>query len=1064
MTDPSTALDAIDRYSSLIFRLALLSVPDPDWASAAACRAFRTQDWTGAVVGAELETRLLVALPRAPRRRGSRSLLPVALRCVGSRERLALGLWLGQGYDLERIAVVLRLPAPKVRALLVDALAQSAGEDVSSIPAMCRASRIARLEQPESDLAHLRFCAGCRAAAAATARQRLVICDSINEFMAHTPLPPRLLELVAVSTLRAAPPSRVVVVLGPLLAVLVAALVVAALILPDRPAQHAATAAGPSISPRALLARAIARYDAPPGQKPVYRRYRIAFGGSGTLVDAEAWTDPRRPGRHQMQVRSGEQVWEWQAGDGEHTLSYWSSAPERLCGDNFAGAPTLSGAINRWSIGGAGQERMRVRRWASGPWAVARAYLEQASTAATLRSLGQAPGDRNAVVLAASGGTVDGLLLLAIRPEDGAVSEVRVNTGDNGVTRSSVVWRLVDEQSPDSAGDVEHFFVAAPAIAPAGTVMRSRAPLDDLCPLIADEAALSPARTLGWGWPAVVGLPRAPDGTQRVYLMGHAGALQTLGPTYTPDVATLVYLGGTRRLALTALRQLPSGTEDAVVVGGWRLRLHAIGPQLFAGDASPAPPFSVDRIGFSFWASGWTRSDLLLHLASARTLRLADLASHAALLHEPEPVPPVVIDYVLPALRRLPARAVGLHAVVERDMRAEPAQLRLDDPYHAEPAGGTTESWLRWDQTGVLTNFRGDTRGVDGRLRRVEWAADRVINRYDARANLVRVLPSGDWPDNPAELVERRMRDIFRYEQFHVVAEDARTLTLGASLPVTQTELAWGLRAQRRREPGAANWPWLADLAPDTIKFRTTFDRRSRQVIRWETYASNGAMDTLLERVVLRRIEWNATVDSSRLAFTPPAGTLSFEQASQHAVGSRQPVFTQDLTEAAERSAVPLWIWPESEGIQFSGAKVATPSGATELENPGALAAVSGGIAVELNYVVAPIGRVSLVEGSPALLAALLQQVPAPWTASLQETRSIGGSMRKVWSARNGANEHWIIFEVEQTLIVMHYYAPDDDSTAAALLERLARFRGAEARPPGTARLPGASPVGTHDP
>ena len=98
--------------------------------------------------------------------------------------------------------------------------------------------------------------------------------------------------------------------------------------------------------------------------------------------------------------------------------------------------------------------------------------------------------------------------------------------------------------------------------------------------------------------------------------------------------------------------------------------------------------------------------------------------------------------------------------------------------------------------------------------------------------------------------------------------------------------------------------------------------------------------------------------------------------------------------------------------------------------------AVAAGAAVELHYDLGA-GQLTLVEGTSQLLGLVLQQTPPSWTESEPRTMVIVGAERQAWVMRNAEDEHWVIFELDNTLIVAHYHG---GHLGEAVLSALARL------------------------
>ena len=645
---------ALARYGDRIYRLALLRDPAPARAARAVTHAFKAADWSGAGLDEATEARIVAALPAPgrwpPARRLSLAPLPAGFWRLPAAARLALGLRLMRGYTAAAIAPALRQTPDEVRRLLLDATARLAGDDPAVMPAACRESRLARLDESAAERRHLITCADCRAAVTAYGASEQALAAQMERATAAYYLPRAAADAIT-RRLADAPERPPHGRLSPrLLQGLLAVAVVAAVVLLVAPRPEARTLAPPTTAPRDLLQTALEQYGVDPaGDDVVHRRYQFELRDPRITLDAETWTDGRNPARHRMQLAVAANVQEWQAGDGETTLRYVSNGALQFCGRPYPGAAAQVGPIAAWRMSAERQNELRAARWQFGAWATGRRYLQQALEATTLRSLGRTrDGDVEVITLAAEDATIDGTLMLELDAARGDLREVREIQVGNGATRAFVPWRLLDEERIDYETALRSGALTAFPGAARPVVEEREAPIvDPACPTWDTAQAYSLATALRRGTPPVVGLGETPAEIETIYLSGPPhGGVDSGGQTM-PGYLSLVLVGDGKRLTMrpsssgaASLASAPVPAEELRQAGGWLVRFRPAGAGRLRGEARPAPDTPYPQPpAFWFFAEGWTEQQLLEILPSARLLTIEDWYRDRGLVYEPAPSP-----------------------------------------------------------------------------------------------------------------------------------------------------------------------------------------------------------------------------------------------------------------------------------------------------------------------------------------------------------------------------------------------------------------------------------------
>lgn len=1029
---------ALDRYADTVYRLALLRDARSKHALAATVRAFTGVDWAHVEVDERLEGRIVAQLPPVPRslRPASLPALPAAFRALEPDLRLALGLRLVRGYDSASIAAVLGRPVEDIGRALVAALATLAGDD-APLPAACVQSRRLRLDEPAADKLHLRGCERCRVAVVAVAETEKQLASAMIDATRAVTLPWNSVEQIALR-LRGAKREPDVAWRRPAFltgaVVVLVALLVGVIVSPRRadPASNAAT-----VVPRELVQRALEQLRAPPtGDGVLHRRYVLDLWQSEPARTAEVWLDPSRPGRHLLQIARGTSVTEWQSGDGQRSLRYWTDDAS-VCAGPFPPASLGLDTIHSWQLDAAEQTQAEAERWQHGPLAAGQRFLEQGLKASTLRSLGVTrAGDVSIATLSAEGTGIEGTLLLKIDAHTAALLEVRQLVADNGSTRAHTPWRLELDERVSSGDAAQRGLFSEPHIAGKPAELRHAGPmLDRACPPLREDFAGSLIEAVGREWPEVPGFPIPPAGTRRVMLIRSQGGERRVGEPDAPDTPALVYDSGARRLVLAPSYDVGRSSAGEVATGSWRVVAQPLLPGMWQGRASLVAE-SRPGLQIAFVAEGWSREEVRALIRGVRPLQLADVQAQRTLLYDPNPPPQEVIDLVTSAAQQLrPAPGRVQHSVVTSEQRGDPRRVELRDPYHAPPPAGETETWLQVGQDGTVSRFKSESRTSAGEPAAVRWLTDDFVATYEPRTNTLGRVPR-HLLLTPAFLpFDDPLAGVFRRRQYHVERDGGRVI-LRATLPISQTELRWALDEQRR-DPvrGAFPSPWLLDLNPRTVTFSTTFDAQSRRWLATEAQVSDGERVTVVQSTKARMVETLQTVPDSTWSVVPPADALVVD-ANERQYAMFNPQWVTKLEQALAAAPVPLWGWT-TPGAVFRGATIPADDRGLALPYGRVESAIAGGYAVQLEYRLPEGVEARLLEGSPTAMRRLLRSRPSEWMSSRQQSATVAGATRVVWLLDGPVAQRGAIFEIDGTMIVAAVGGEISDDAVLALIGRL---------------------------
>ncbi len=1066
------------RYADAIYRSALLRDPDPERASHAVVAAFTRVDWTVAELDDRVEVQLIQGLPSLPRfrLRRPRPLAPLPPRFwkLPPVMRLALGLRLLRGWPAEMIAAALARPMDDVRTLLLDGVAATGGDRLD-LTGACRACLAARLDDPGAARDHLRSCPTCRATLPRWEASEADLAAQLSAAVGDRALPPAsgraleaALECDGPREAGLAASAPLLLRLGLMVVVLTA---LGALIWPRRPANarldlpHAVAPA-----PRELIDRAWAAFDAlPAGSGIVHRRWQLAPDDPQRTLQADEWVDVQQPARHRMQLLNGTIVEEWQAGDGQDRLRYYSQSTPAFCGPlPKEGVASHTLEVNSWPVDVAEQARMRAARWQSGVWALGKRYLDLAARAETLYSTGRAGGITGTLTLSAAGREISGTLLLRLDPSTFALQEVRELRPDNGRIDLRVPWRLllsesVEPQKALLAGLLSTF----PAANAPRDVERALPIIDRACPLAGAEQALSIPRTLVpiYSRTIVIGLPVVPAGVDHAMLVGSRdrgiapnGAVDFMAP----DATQLIYLGAGKRLVFWPQADLAANTVGTSRAGPWHVQIDQQAFGVFAAiaglyqtrnDRYAAAPGNV---GFRAWAEGWNHDELQALLATARPLRLDDWSRTAALFYEPLPLDPDMRDLLARIGSASAPRPGGIrHQVEVTTRRRAPFLAALADPYHlpesAQPATQRSESWSEVDPSGTrYTRTSRATTGRDGQLIEKMWTTEQRRSTYRALDNAVsyETTAEDDWiPPDPI------VAQLLRYAWSVHRLPDGST-TAETSQPLDQTSLAY-LPDVQRAGTASGQEPWLLDVEPTTVTLRLEFgpDGRLRQS---ETLgiAQAPALSTtagltrrvLLERTVVETDTWVSSAPPAAFSFTPPADARQIDATMPAFLrtGPLGATVTTSITDTARAVAFPVWSWRGSpELLSFRAARIPPDRPDPDARGPANDQMLLAGLAVELSYATQR-GNLTLLQGPAATLRPLFQQRPPEWRTSEKLTLRIGGTEHDVWVMRaEDASRQWAAVEIDGSLLFLQHGGPADELDAILMnlggLQKVAR-------------------------
>ncbi len=645
-----------------VFRLAVLLTGSPAAATALVRRADIQHP------EAILEA-LLAALPLQRTARATWASVPAArtLAALTVPQRAALGGAALFAMPAEVLAASVG-PAAYAEAVLACAPAELQGMFAEgAVPAACAPWRAA-LQRSSFETTttpelrgHLALCAECRAAAqawrTASATAETQVRELLRPFTAPAPEP------AAVARPRA--PRRAI-----LLILLVVLLITGVLVWPRQSATVATSPQAAATGPAQLLQRASETlYQPLPAGDVSHLTYAIHWSfddGSYAILQAHQWDDPlnlrtrlelkheQGGGAYELYITHGQKMWYRAAQLYSRTMMPYAQS---TVGEQMIGLQNVDPAA------------MRAARLASGPWAVAWAYLRAASGAA-VQSLGtqQSPDGRTlhllrfdapSPVYSNTAEPAPVPIVLLIDTASGRLIEIRELTGPaGGEQRVFVPWRLVQQETlPTDTPEL--------AEPPRADQLLS-SPIDPSVPL---RSGMFSTPTDFYEMPL---LAVVPDGINRASRI--AG---TYAPTrYSGDVGWIEVMMYPER---PRIRVNPPETsarvpfETAALTGTLTLQMHQRIDGLIEAKGS-TPLF------FRITAQGFSQQELLPVLDGLRTLTPSLLVAQGNLFIWPQKVSPESAAYIYRAIEGLAADSdQPTRTTIDSYQRARPDR-RYSDP------------------------------------------------------------------------------------------------------------------------------------------------------------------------------------------------------------------------------------------------------------------------------------------------------------------------------------------------------------------------------------------------
>lgn len=1035
------------RYADALYRLALLRDGDPGRAASAVIAAFTRLDWDATPLDEYFEARLVAALP-APRKRHDLLRLrsrpasipmPVAFWQLPPQTRLAVSLRLLRGMATPRIAAVLARPLADVQSLLLDSINVLGNLPATATGDACRRCRLARLDDPSAERAHLLQCASCPDALAAFEQSERAIAERLRRAVGNITLPRSVDEALTVALQRGATATAPSIWRSPWImrgaAVVVVLAVLAALLRPRAPLPilSGASQAAVGAEPRRLLAAARALHGAVPSAAGiVHRRWEIRLPQREGTLEADEWIDSLDPARHRMQLLEDGQVKEWQVGGDRGNLRYLSALMTYSCGPLPPALVSRTPTISSWKLGDHEQQAMRDARWRAGTWALGGHYLDLASSAESLRSLGiSGEGENAALTLAAEGRTISGTLLLRLDPITHALREVRELRSNNGQMEDRIPWRLVSTETIDHATALKQGVLTAypDAKAPA-TTSRITPIIDPICPLVeADFAANFPHVLASAGPVGLIGLPTLPAGVKQAVVIGQVLEAQS---HYDLETVQIVYAGAGKRLVFA--KHGGGADGETLQAGPWNVRIREPRPGIQIAALSRLPQRADMRnvpesnASVDVWAEGYTRDELLQLLATARPLHLIDWAQAPEQWYTRESVDAVMLDRwrrIITANAVQPGRTLLLRSTITT--RQAPFFAELADPYHVPaaswPAERRSEALVEFDASGNARRSKLLTTGRESHVLNAAWSDGATEQYYQA------------WNDT----IESRAGMNFPSTQWYGVAQlflhrDWNWQTLPDGSMVAE-RLEAGYQRLQAYNPSWGPWTidsWTFDLPRHQIAMRLTFSAggRQRQVEQravppegW----SGGALSSpvLLYREVIDQ-RWLASVPIDRWDWKPPPTARPFKWPA-YTYPSIEATSAVTLARAAAITSFPLWKLPDStsltllDRVDVARDPASDPSQYTleRIEH-----AVGVGLAVNNAYRT-PNGQLNVLQGPAAPLRQILRHSMPLWTSSSRRVIGEGGRQIEVWVMEGEqSTTRWAIVEHEQSLLFLRHDGP----------------------------------------
>lgn len=1101
---------AIQRYGDDLYRLALLLTPDEGSAALALTGALRgmLNVAPGSIDEQALFAALMAALPPERRRRWRR--LPVWTRPPSSQansgpllaalarlprsQRLALGLTMLRGFDLERAAPLLGGDEMRVRGLVRDALLAlmpqatpdraPADLDSDHAPSACQPTRKALaldITQVHNDPAlrgHLALCPACREVEQAwqdlSTSVENALRGALRDVLLPDSLAARLRETLTpdphLAYRRAPSGGRLRLTL---LALVVIALITL-LVLPRRPAAKPPTAgtAGLPTAPRALVERARAQLYAPPAGSGVWHgRWEIRWnfvGGGYAILNADQWVDTIDK-RHRVELvhQSGGGPYEFElAGDRD----LWYAASPSYSPSLYPLIYTTESQGVHLQPSDAERDAMLRARLQSGAWDLAASYLRQALAAPELQSWGrQRTADGTLLDLIGFHGVSplalppdapqatasDATILLAIDATSGTLMEVRELLGGAGREQTGrVTWRFVSGEWITDGAAIERTFDLGQAWNGIGQFAEQAAIVDPALPLVAPQEVVPLAHGVQYG--DVSWMPaRAPAGTTRAVLVWLAN------PTSFPgSPSVIVYLGEGRRLAMLTqggrLEPPPEGDSERVTLNGHAFVLQAGAAQSYLVVSTRSEANRDDQLVTRIGALGYTRAELLDVLRTLGPASVEAYRAQARTFMDLQPQNPAAFDTLLNALASTaPLQPNTTRHLVEQVFLRHAAYVDpLPDPYHLPPYRGWPEQLIdeSWSRGAVVSGTFEVSRTLHDRDRIYQqsyttsnqaWYYDAALNTLTRQGYDVPIQFNQIDQDQSVLLDAlacgknglARLPDGTRIISSSVPLGDPATPTLDSCRNWRYNSLLEEQRANLRTADG----PYLLDVADQPITTWIYLGADGR-LARVEIRAGQAQDGMLLESREIMRDEQvpEERVPANTFTAPPPDAMTVEDTGSSNSPSSFTfiPPRTVTLTEVLSQAKTPLLYLPDTPEQQLGTIEAGAPEGSKwspfySSETPFE-SALQRGMALRFTYDQSAMPML-LYEGRADQFGTYLRTLQAPWADSTATTSLIAGRAVGSWQVMLTDGSSWILADLDGTLIAAEATTPAQQNAIAGL-------------------------------
>lgn len=1094
---------ALQRYGDDVYRLALVFGRDERTAERILLAMVRRLALADQTDESMLVQALLTVLPSKPERalrrlprwavppssQAAQAPLLAAIARLPGPARVALGLAYVRAFEPRQIATLLGTGEDGVREQLRDALlALAAHAPIERTelltdpepPEACRLTRAALALADPARLAapavrgHLALCSACRAADLAWSQLHTAVEETLRGALRDVRLPAALDASLHAAARTPSDGERMAWLARPRVRIALVTLPVVLLILflvwprSTVPTPGGSTALQSAADPRALVARAAEQLYAPPANATGvwHAQYDIQWfftDGLAVQLNAEQWEDTAG-GRHRLQLvhHTGGGPYEFELADG--TDSIWYAVSENYANSLFPFSAIPSVLRGRFTASASQRADMRDMRLHSGPWALPRRYLSQA-TNAELRTWGrQRDADGRLLQLVSFAGisplalppdapdatSSHVTILLTIDETSGQLREVRELFGAAGTEQSArTTWRLVNEETMSQAEPANRAFDVRSAWNGVGTFVDRGALGNARLPLVDANALVAPAdlvQSIGG-----IEMPQTlPPGTQAIALVNNTPAdFAQIG--YMSGVLTLGYFGVEHQLFLNTRNDgtqlfTPNG-NDELTVGDVYIHLQALPGQGYR--ALVTQPSFPENIVTQVVALGYTRAELLAVLQSLGPPSTAALAEQAPLFIEARPHDAAWLALV-GALADPPAPPAGsVRHFVEHVFKRQLHQPDpLTDPYHRPPYGGwpeqlVQENWVRDTANGQ--RISGSlTRDQAGRLLARQYRSPGDQWDYDALASRVVQYTFGNaihWvlPNEDQSTVLRALG--CPGAMLQTSATGVRSITIAENgwreHSCAQSQYVNLLREQRAGIL-TDSAPFLADLDADTLTTVITLGADGRAT-RTEVWAGLPAAGTLLES--WERVHEDtvpvAKLSADAISEQPPAATLiSHYNDSTSTDANSTGTHSATLTDTLSLVRSPLiGFAPGSRQAALMSLDVGSPPGHiqsvfkfTNTPNSVFDSMLREGYAIRAVYSVRTINgfqQLRLFQGPVAETAAYLRAHDA-WLRSERQQLAIGNRTVEAWTVtERDTQRDWLMFELDGTLLAVQSPGPE---------------------------------------